>query len=94
MSARGFLHRHSLGLTVLAVFAAFTVAVFVIGYHQYQARQVIDGEPFTWRGYQLWVAFNYLVALVSGSFNALLLVTATKWLREIGSAESRDPRSE
>jgi uncharacterized BrkB/YihY/UPF0761 family membrane protein len=84
----GWLHRHSLGLFAVAVFLAFTAGSITFGWDEYQSEQEAHGLPADSAGFWAWWRYEYSMSLVADFAGFVLLVLATKKLREIGSAES------
>lgn len=75
---------HSLSLAVAALLVLAICAWVVLGGWLWQSLPT-DSRPNRAPFVLAWTA----QALISGSFNALVLVLLTKWFREPGSAESR-----
>jgi hypothetical protein len=86
---RSWLRHHSLGLTLVAVFAAFTTATLILGWHEYTAEQTAHGQPPDQAGFWVWWTFEYAMSLVADVFGLVLIVFLTKRLYELGSAESK-----
>lgn len=90
MVRRGFWRRHSLSLTLIAIFAAFTAATLILGWSEFAAEQSAHNEQVSVGQFWRWWVFEYAMSLVADVFGAILLVTLTKRLREIGSAEDKE----
>jgi uncharacterized BrkB/YihY/UPF0761 family membrane protein len=86
--ARSWLRKHSLGIFIVVVFAAFIAATIGFGWHEYNEDQVAHGEPATASGFWWWWAYEATMSLVADVFGFALIIFATKKLYEIGSAES------
>jgi hypothetical protein len=79
---RGWLRRHSLSSTLIAIWASFTLASLLLGRAKYAA----EAEPIS---FWVWWWYEYSMSLVADCFGALLLVVVTKYTREQDSAESK-----
>jgi hypothetical protein len=85
-----WVRQHSLGLFLVLLFLAFTTTSLVTGWFEFSSEQSDHGQPVEAAAFWLWWVFEYTMSLVADVFGLLLIVFATKWLREIGSAESKD----
>lgn len=85
----GWFHRHSLSLVLVAVFVAFTATTLVVGWLEFSAEEIEHGGQPELSSFWRWWVFEYAMSLVADIFGAILLVTLTKRLREVGSAEDK-----
>lgn len=78
---------HSLSLVLGAILAAQTVVAVTTGAYVYAREQPLPGDVWSADWWAWWI-WEYNVSLVADTFGVLLIVLLSKWLREVGSAES------
>jgi hypothetical protein len=87
-----FWRDHSLSLVVGGILLAQTVWVMLNGHATWVADQTAHRQPAA--GWPLdfwqWLGFEYVNSLVADTYGAALLILASKWFYERGSAESKD----
>ncbi len=79
---------HSLSLTLVAVMLAQTVFALWSGAYVWGREQPLGNLPPWGEGFWVWWAWEYNISLVADTFGVLLIVMLSKWLKEVGSAES------
>ena len=81
---------HSLSIFLVAILLVQTVAYWFAELPDWKEEQSAHQLPTTlWPGYALHFTAEYLVSIVADTYGALLLVLASKWFFERGSAESQ-----
>lgn len=80
---------HSLSLVLAAILAAQTILAILTG-HYVWVNEAPFGTPAPWSAsFWIWWTWEYNISLVADTFGVLLIVLLSKWLREVGSAESQ-----
>lgn len=90
----GFLRRHSLTLILTVILFGQFVIYTYFAWRHFTDDQVAHGQTATFASFATyWIAETQL-SMLADTFGALLLVLATKYFYETGSAESNDPDAE
>lgn len=81
---------HSLSLFLVGLLLVQTVAYWYAELPDWRETQrALRLSTTIWPGYALHFVAEYLVSIVADTYGALLLVLASKWFFERGSAESK-----
>lgn len=81
---------HSLSLFLVSLLLVQTVAYWYAELPDWRGTQEAHRlSTAVWPGYVLHFVAEYLVSIVADTYGALLLVLASKWFFERGSAESK-----
>lgn len=83
---------HSLSLVIGTIFVLQTLWVLLNGHAEWVSQQLDHGTkgPHGWPlEFWQWIGFEYVNSLVADTYGVLLIILATKWFYERGSAESQ-----
>lgn len=82
---------HSLSIFLVTILLVQTVAYWFSELPNWrETQQALELPTALWPGYVLHFVAEYLVSILADTYGALLLVLASKWFFERGSAESKD----
>jgi hypothetical protein len=85
---RKFWHDHSLGIVLVALFAAHVASTLYFGWDVYVAEAKTHQEPAVRHEFFTWWFYEFHQSLVADVYGAMILVFLSKWFREKYSAES------
>lgn len=80
---------HSLSLVLGSIMAAQTVYALWAGVYVWTREQPLGSLPAWGEAFWMWWGWEYNISLVADTFGVLLIVMLSKWLKEVGSAESK-----
>ncbi|HSL09904.1 MAG TPA: hypothetical protein VLA82_01135 [Actinomycetota bacterium] len=88
---QSWFREHSLSIFLVTLLLVQTVAYWFAELPDWRETQrALELSTSLWPGYALHFVAEYLVSIVADTYGALLLVLASKWFFERGSAESKD----
>lgn len=86
--------RHSLSLVLIMLLVVQSVVFHFTALPDWLSEQSAHGEPTRlWPDYWLHYSAEWFVSILADTYGALLLVVLTKWFYEVGSEESKGPKS-
>jgi hypothetical protein len=87
---------HSLSLVIIAILVSQTVFTLWAGHTVWLEDSLDHGakltelDGYTDMSFLRWWSYEYQQSLVADTYGVLLIVLLSKWLHEVGSAESTD----
>lgn len=85
-----WVREHSLSIVLIAILVVQSVVYHFTALPDWVGEQEAHGQPTgLWPDYWLHYTAEWMVSVLADTYGALLLVLATKWFFEQGSAESQ-----